>query len=94
MTDTLLQQWQDANPDATVVPITDTYNGWANYETWNASLWLGNDEMLYSIARRAYSWQNCIDLLMLHGITETGDGLAYNHPAIDNDEMEEMLDEL
>ena len=50
--------------------------------------------MLYSIARRAYSWQNCIDLLMLHGITETGDGLRYNHPAIDNDEMEEMLDEL
>ena len=35
-----------------------------------------------------------IDLLMLHGITETGDGLPYNHPAIDNDEMEEMLDEL
>ena len=75
--------------------MTDTtFNGWANWETWNASLWLQNDEMLYSIARRAYSWQNCIDLLMLHGITETGDGLRYNHPAIDNDEMEEMLDEL
>ena len=75
--------------------MTDTtFNGWANWETWNASLWLQNDEFLYSIARRAYSWQNCIDLLMLHGITETGDGLSYNHPAIDNDEMEEMLDEL
>ena len=75
--------------------MTDTtFNGWANWETWNASLWLQNDEMLYSIARRAYSWQNCIDLLMLHGITETGDSLPYNHPAIDNDEMEEMLDEL
>tara|TARA_B100002019_G_scaffold89184_1_gene77151 strand:- start:52 stop:279 length:228 start_codon:yes stop_codon:yes gene_type:complete len=75
--------------------MTDTtFNGWANWETWNASLWLQNDEFLYNIARRAYSWQNCIDLLMLHGITETGDGLAYNHPAIDNDEMEEMLDDL
>ena len=94
MTDTLLQQWQDANPDATVVSITDTYNGWANYETWNASLWLGNDEMLYSIARRAYSWQNCIDLLMLHGITETGDGVAYNDVNIDTAEMEEFLEEL
>ena len=94
MTDTLLQQWQDANPDATVVPITDTYNGCANYETWNASLWLGNDEMLYSIARRAYSWQNCIDLLMLHGITETGDGVAYNAVNIDAAEMEEFLEEL
>ena len=24
---------------------TDTkYNGWTNYETWNAALWLGNDQ--------------------------------------------------
>jgi len=76
------------------VPEKDTYNGWANYETWNASLWLGNDEGLYHIARRAYSWQNCIDLLMLHGITETGDGVAYNDVNIDAAEMEEFLEEL
>ena len=75
--------------------MTDTtFNGWANWETWNASLWLQNAEMLYSIARRAYSWQNCIDLLMLHSITETGYGLGYNSPDIDTAEMEEMLDEL
>lgn len=24
--------------------MTDTkYNGWTNYETWNAALWMGND---------------------------------------------------
>jgi len=75
--------------------MTDTtFNGWASYETWNASLWLGNDEFLYSIARRAYSWQNCIDLLMLHGITETDDGVAYSSVDIDTDEMEEMLAEM
>jgi hypothetical protein len=25
-----------------------TYNGWTNYETWNVSLWLDNDQGSYS----------------------------------------------
>jgi hypothetical protein len=38
--------------------MTDTtYNGWSNYETWNVSLWLNNDEPMYRevqhMARRA-----------------------------------------
>ena len=27
-------------------------NGYANYETWNVALWIGNDEGLYNEAKR------------------------------------------
>lgn len=27
------------------------YNGWANYETWNVALWIGNDVSAYNAAR-------------------------------------------
>ena len=78
----------------TASTMTETYNGWANWETWNAALWIGNDEMFYRIARRAYSWQNCVALLQGMGITETGDGLAWDDVNIDEAEMEEMLEDL
>lgn len=34
------------------------YNGWTNWDTWNAYLWLNNDEYLYRTMRRAYSPNN------------------------------------
>jgi hypothetical protein len=33
---------------------TTTYNGWANYATWNVMLWLDNDEMLYKESLRYF----------------------------------------
>lgn len=37
------------------VSEVQTYNGWSNYETWLANLWLTNDESSYALLREATS---------------------------------------
>jgi hypothetical protein len=86
--------------------MTDTtYNGWANYETWNASLWMQNDEFLYNTARACVRfagsenpWTKFVrcmtDGQIGRMLGETADGVKWNDPAIDEDEMVEMMMEL
>ena len=85
---------------------TATYNGWANYETWNAALWIGNDEFLYNTAKACVeycaSWETpwekfvrCMtDGQIGRHLVTTGDGVAWNDPAIDAAEMMEMMTDL
>ena len=82
--------------------MTQTYNGWTNYETWNASLWIGNDEFLYNTAKACVRFCTTFDtpydafvrcMNNCENVT-TGDGVKWNDPAIDADEMNEMMEEL
>jgi hypothetical protein len=70
-----------------------TYNGWANYETWNVALWIQNDAGLYTIARRSYSYQDFVQQISWCR-TQTPDGVSYTHPALDFDELNEMMEDL
>ena len=81
-----------------------TYNGWTNYETWNAALWIGNDEFLYNTAKACVTyreagietpWEKFVRCMMEGQVGRylgaTGDGVRWDDPAIDAWEMNEML---
>ena len=71
-----------------------TYNGWANWETWNVSLWIQNDEGLYSAAKECRTYQDLVMMLRDGGSKETPDGCRWDDPAIDGLEINEMMAEL
>ena len=83
-----------------------TYNGWATYETWNAALWIQNEDFLYNIAVECVQdcgedetpWDMFVRCMMQTHIGRflgcTGDGVAWDSMAIDADEMNELLADL
>lgn len=71
-----------------------TYNGWQNYETWNVSIWLQNDEKMYKIAQKYDSYDALIPRLELNFGAMTPDGVRWMDGTIATDELDEMLAEL
>ena len=79
---------------STMTAASETYNGWANYETWNVALWLGNDENLYGIAQgwAEHGYKSLSHILMELNST-TPDGVKWNDSKLDITELNEMLAE-
>jgi hypothetical protein len=66
-----------------------TYNGHKNWNHWNVSLWINNDEGLYNLARRmrrgkgaGVAAKGFISELQERGITSTPDGAPYTLSAV------------
>lgn len=61
------------------------YQGHKNYNAWNVSLWINNDEGLYGMAKRQISYSETKDIaarnmlrdLVGCGMTHTPDGVPY-----------------
>jgi hypothetical protein len=81
-------------------------NGYANYETWNAALWMQNDEFLYNTAKACVEFcsddetpwtkfQRCMMEGMIgRFLGATGDGVAWDAPEIDSTEMNALMVDL
>jgi hypothetical protein len=83
------------NPDYMKATMDGQFNGWANWETWNVSLWIQNDEGLYRAAKDCKgSYAALVELLWDCGSKETPDGCRWNDLKIDTEAICEMMDEL
>ena len=82
-----------------------TYNGWANYETWNVALYINNE---YAMYQTAVEWvRDRLDMgydslsydIFRHTLNElfgdkTADGVWWDDDTLDHAELTEMLAEL
>ena len=78
----------------TMIPERETFNGWANYETWNVALWLQNDEAMYTVAKHYSTFDSLIPRLEYRFGQMTPDGVRWMDGRIDTDELDEMLQDL
>ncbi len=68
------------------------YNGHKNWNHWNVSLWIKNDENLYQMALyfifehkqygKDYAAEKMLECLHNEGITKTPDGAVYSRTPI------------
>ena len=79
-----------------MIPESESYNGWTNYETWNVALWLQNDAAMYRLARiKGHSgYDHLIPALEVNFGQMTPDGVRWMDGRIDTDELDEMLEEM
>lgn len=86
----------------TASTATETYNGWANYETWNVALWIQNDEFLYNTAKACVEYANegeCPYVKFIrcavNGCYEsTRDGVEYGDSRVNRAEIVDMMTDL
>jgi hypothetical protein len=77
-----------------------TYSGWKNYQTWNISLWINNDEPLYRSAvafMKKYKGKSpYASFIRSEGMTgdKTSDGVKWISTKISYKELNKMMRDL
>lgn len=71
-----------------------TYNGHKNYETWNVSLWIQNDESLYQLAKLCTNYKDFVNNITDMESGGTPDGVSWYNTSLDTESLDQMIGEL
>ena len=70
-----------------------TYNGWADYTTWNCALWINNEPAIYNVAAECKDYEEFLyEMQVMCGFPETPDGADYGEA--DYAEMNEVIQDI
>ena len=74
--------------------MTETMNGWTNYETWNVALWIQNEFEFYAVALGCGSYTEFLFAIADTDIGQTTpDGVPWVSKAINHAEIDAMIEE-
>ena len=74
--------------------MSQDYNGWTNYETWNVALYMDNDEQSYALARTCKNYEEYRRKQNLRFEPVTGDHISLFHDSLNIKELDDKITEM
>ena len=74
--------------------MSQEYNGWTNYETWNVALYMDNDYESYELAKTCKNYKEYQFFNLTHPRNTTPDGVSLFDPKLNHKELDEKIKEL
>lgn len=84
--------------------MSDNYNGWTNYHTWNVAVWINNEEPIY---KQAVGYASVVHKPTYNGFVRimeatlpdrlkkiTPDGVSWTDPTLDIRALDGMMREM
>jgi len=69
-------------------------NGYTNWETWNVAMWIGNDELLYTLSKVSLNYEDFLEKISYYSQGPcTPDGVEWDSPELNQSELDDLIEE-
>ena len=77
-------------PKLNLSDLKQSYNGWADWTTWNCALWINNTPSIYNVASECEDYTEFLwEMQAMCGFYSTPDGADYGEANLE--EMNELI---